>query len=348
MNDIRIDISSDTSTRPDADMLKAMAEAVVGDEQKRADPTVNALQERVAEICGTEAALFLPSGTMSNLIAVLVQCPRGSEIIAHRAAHLFTMEAGGPAALGGAMTTPVDTPGGIFTRADIEPMVKQAEKKHWVGTSMIEIEQTSNRGGGSIWPIETIAEITDLAREKGVVMHMDGARLFNATVASGIAAAEYAQHFDTLWIDLSKGLGCPVGSVLTGSRDFIEKAWPWKHRLGGAMRQAGVIAAAGLYALENNIDRLAEDHANAAQLAEGLAAIDGITLKWGMPQTNLVFLNVEDTGLTGPEIAAGLAERGISIGIDNDRELRAVTHLDVTSADMDDVIAAMSEVVSRK
>ncbi len=340
-----IDVSSDTSTRPTAAMYEAMASAEVGDEQKRADPTVNRLCERVAAMLGKESAVFLPSGVMSNVIGILVQCRRGDEVVTGSVAHVLTMEGGAPAAIAGVMMRPLEAERGIFSPAQVQDAISVSPQKNVARTGLISIEQTCNRGGGSVWPLETISEIGRLAKRNGVAMHMDGARLLNASIATGIPPADYAAPFDTAWIDLSKGLGCPVGSVLAGSTDLIEEAWRWKHRLGGAMRQAGVLAAAGLYALDNHVDRLAEDHENAQRLAEGLGNLPGVRLKWAAPETNMVFLDVSETGLTAPDLARRLAGRGVSIGVDNDRELRAVTHLDVSAADMGTVVRTMGEVL---
>lgn len=344
--EVLIDISSDTSTRPTKGMYDAMVRAKVGDEQKRADPTVNALCERVAEILGKEAAVFLPSGVMCNLIGILLQCDRGDVVITDKTAHVLTMEGGSPAAIGGVMMHSLPGDRGIFSGADVEAAISTSPKKNVARTGLISIEQTSNRGGGSIWPLETIREISQVAVKYGVPMHMDGARLMNASVASGVLPRDYAAEFNTTWIDLSKGLGCPVGAVFAGPGDLIEEAWRWKHRLGGAMRQAGVLAAAGLYALDNHIDRLAEDHDNARKLAAGLDNIPGVTSKWGVPDSNMVFLDVKDSKLSTAQWAEELLKQGVSIGIESDNELRAVTHLDVNSEGIDIVLNTMSAICS--
>lgn len=339
-----IDLSSDTSTRPTKGMYEAMIRAKVGDEQKRADPTVNALCERVADLLGKEAAIFLPSGVMCNIIGILLQCGRGDVVLTDKSAHVLTMEGGAPAAICGVMIHALPGDCGIFSAADVEAAISKSAKKNVARTGLISIEQTSNRGGGSVWPLETIRQISSVASANEIPMHMDGARLMNASVASGHAARDFAAEFDTTWLDLSKGLGCPVGAVFTASRDHIEEAWRWKHRLGGAMRQAGVIAAAGLYALDNHVERLADDHENAKKLAAGLSEISGVASKWGVPETNMVFLDVGQSSLDAMQWAQALQDRGISIGIESDTELRAVTHLDVTSEDIDVVIGAISEI----
>ena len=323
-----------------------MVSAKVGDEQKRADPTVNALCERVADKLGKDAAVFLPSGVMCNLIGILLQCDRGDVVLTDRTAHILTMEGGGPAAVGGVMMHALPGDRGIFTAADVEAAISKSPKKNIARTGMISIEQTSNRGGGSIWTLETILEISRVAATYGIPMHMDGARILNASVASGVKPEVYAAEFSTTWIDLSKGLGCPVGAVLAGPHDLIEEAWRWKHRLGGAMRQAGVLAAAGLYALDNHVDRLAEDHDNARMLAAGLADVPGVTSKWGMPDTNMVFLDVKGSKLDAAQWAKALLEYDISIGIESSNELRAVTHLDVNAEGIEKVLEVMADIGS--
>ena len=262
-----IDLSSDTASKPSRGMYEAMVRAEVGDEQKRTDPTVNALCEQVAELLGHEGAVFLPSGLMCNLIGILTLCKRGDEVIAAAIAHIYNMEGGAPAALAGVSIRPVAGARGIFSADDLLPAIRRSSRKNVAQTALISIEQTSNRGGGSIWPLETITEIVQIAHEHSISLHMDGARLLNASVASGVSPAAFAEPFDAVWIDMSKGLGCPVGAVLAGSSEFIEEAWLWKHRLGGAMRQAGVLAAAGLYALEHYPGQLSVDHENARRLA---------------------------------------------------------------------------------
>lgn len=340
-----IDLTSDTSTRPTEAMYHAMVAAKTGDEQKRADPTVNALCERVADLLGKEAAVFLPSGVMCNNIGILTQCGRGDEVITAGSAHIANMEGGAPAAIAGVMIRPLAGERGQFTSGQIENAISRSEKKNVARTALISIEQTSNRGGGSIWPLDVIRAIGKIARDSNVAMHMDGARMLNASVATGISPADYASEFDTTWIDLSKGLGCPVGAVFAGSSDLMEEAWRWKHRLGGAMRQAGVLAGAGMYALDHHVARLADDHENAAKLAAGLASIEGIRLSAGAPDTNMVFLDVAETTITAAELVQGLLKLNISMGIESKYELRAVTHLDVSSADISTVIDAIAQIV---
>ena len=339
-----INLYSDTQTRPTPAMRQAMAEAPVGDEQKGEDPSVNRLCAMTAELVGKEDAVFLPSGTMCNEIAILVHCRKGDEIIADKTAHIINSEAGGPAALAGALIRPLDGMRGVYT-ADQAQAAVRADSRYTPTTSMIAVEQTSNFGGGTVWPLETIRAIAEVARRHELALHMDGARLMNACVASGVAAADYAAPFDSLWIDLSKGLGCPIGGVLAGSGDFIARAWRWKQRLGGAMRQAGIIAAAGVYALENNVERLAEDYANARLFADRLADVPGIAVEPEAVETNIVFFDVGDTGLTADQVAERLADHGVRIGPMGEGLMRAVTHLDVTTEQVAEAAAAVKAAV---
>ncbi len=340
-----IDLSSDTSTRPSSDMRRAMAEAEVGDEQKAEDPTTNVLQERVAALLGKEAAVFLPSGTMCNQIALLVHCRPGDEIIAADMAHIFTSEAGGGSALAGAQTWPLATKRGIFGSAEVEAALRDPAGRHGPRSRLVCIEQTVNRGGGSVWPLNAIDDVARSARRHGLAVHMDGARILNAVVASGVAANRMAAPCDSVWLDLSKGLGCPVGGVLAGSRAFIEEAWQWKHRLGGALRQSGMLAAAGIYALDHNIERLAEDHANARLLGVKLGSVPGIRVMNPEIETNIVFLDPSPSGKKPKDIVAGLVEHGVRMGTSYGGMIRAVTHLDVTSGDMQIAAQALTMVL---
>jgi len=339
-----INLYSDTQTRPTPAMRRAIAEAPVGDEQKGEDPSVNRLCAMTAELVGKEAAVFLPSGTMCNEIAILVHCRPGDEIIADTTAHIINSEAGAPAALAGVMLRPLDGARGIYSAEQAEAAIRD-DGRYTPTTRMIAIEQTSNFGGGTVWPLATIEAVAAVARRHQLVMHMDGARLMNAVVASGVAAADYAAPFDSLWIDLSKGLGCPVGGVLAGSADFIARAWRWKQRIGGAMRQAGIVAAAGVYALENNVERLAEDHANARLLADRLAELPGIAIDPETVETNIVFFDVAGTGMTAAQVAERLADHGVRVGPMGGGLIRAVTHLDVTTEQVQEAAAAVKAVI---
>ncbi len=342
MTNIPIDLYSDTQTRPTPEMRRAMAEAEVGDEQRGEDPSVNRLCAEVATLLGKEAAVFLPSGTMCNEIALLVHCRPGDEIIADRTAHIIGAEAGGPAVLASAMVRTIDGTHGVYGPDDVYAAVRD-HMRHAPRSRLVCVEQTSNLGGGTVWPVEAIEAVAEAAKNRGLLLHMDGARLLNAVVASGVPAERFAKPFDSVWIDLSKGLGCPVGGVLAGSRAFIEDAWPWKQRLGGAMRQAGIIAAAGLYALTHHVARLADDHANARHLAERVATLPGVRLETPTVDSNLVFFDVSETGRRAADIVEALRARGVRMGAMGQYRIRAVTHLDVDRAGVDagcDALAA--------
>jgi threonine aldolase len=342
-----IDLSSDTSTRPSAGMRQAMAEAEVGDEQLQEDPTVNALQDLVAELTGKEAALFMPSGTMCNLIAITVHIKPGDSIVLEKGCHINLSEGGAASRFAGGMIRGIIGDRGVFTADDVAAELSN-EGTHTVGTGLICVENTHNKGGGKVWPLENLAAIKALATERGLPVHMDGARLMNASIASGVTAKEISSHVDTVWIDLSKGLGAPVGAVLAGPSEFIEKARLLKHRYGGAMRQAGIIAAAGLYAFEHNVERLAEDHANAKLLEAGFSEIPGITMVAGPVETNMLYFDVAGTGKNSGEIADGLAAHGVRM-MSHYREgsvLRAVTHLDVTREQCEQAVAALRAVAT--
>ncbi len=324
-----IDLYSDTATRPSAAMRKAMAEAEVGNEQAKEDPTTNRLQEMAAELLGKEDAVFVPSGTMCNAIAYRVHCEPGDEAICDKTCHVIHFEAGGPAALSGVMMRPLDGVRGIFTAEQLAAAIRRP-RHHHPRSRLLSLEQTSMGGGGSVWPRHAIEEVSAVARKAGMAVHMDGARLMNAVVASNITAKVMAAPVDTLWLDLTKGLGCPVGAVLAGPKDFIERAWRFKHQFGGAMRQSGIIAAAGIYALKHNVERLDEDHVNAKALGEALGNVKGVKVDPGQIQTNIVFADISGTGWDGFELSKRLLSDGIRIGAFNATTMRALTHLDVT------------------
>ena len=308
-------------------------------------PSVNALCARAAELLGKEAAVFLPSGTMCNEIAILVHCRPGDEILADQTAHILNFEGGGPSAFAGAQIQPLPGVRGVYSADQLAAAIRP-ENRYAPRSRLVSVEQSANLGGGTVWPLETIGEVAAVAREHGLALHMDGARMLNAVVASGVAAADYARPFDSLWLDLSKGLGCPVGAVLAGSKDFIAEAWRWKQRMGGAMRQAGIVAAAGLYALEHHVERLAEDHANAKLLAERLAALDGVGLDPATVETNILLMDVTETGLTAAEIARRTEETGVRLSVTGEYQLRMLTHLDVTRADVEEAAETFAAVLS--
>lgn len=341
-----IDLSSDTATRPSQGMREFMAAAPVGDEQRREDPTVNKLQALVAELTGKEAGLFLPSGTMCNAIAFTVHCERGEAVIMDKGAHPNIAEGGGPAMLAGAMVRAVEGERGVFTVEQAAAEI-QVGGTHTSRTAMISVENSTNRGGGKVWPVERLAGMRALADKHGMKLHMDGARLMNAVVASGVSAKEFGSYTDTVWIDLSKGLGAPVGAVLCGSAEFIERARMLKHRFGGAMRQAGIIAAAGLYAFEHNVERLAEDHANAKLLEAGIKTIPGVIQRNGPVETNIVLFDVSGLGKTSAEVEAKLEEQGVRMSpYVLPGWIRAVTHLDVSREDCEKAVEALRRAVA--
>lgn len=342
-----VDLYSDTKSKPTPGMRQYMMSVEVGDEQKDEDQNVLDLCERVADMLGKEAAVLLPSGTMCNEIALAVHCRPGDEIIVHENAHIIVSETGGPAALAGVMVRGVQGARGMFDGATLRSAIRP-ESRYLQKTTLVSVEQTANFGGGAVWPLAKIQEVVSVAREAGLILHMDGARLLNAVVASGRSAKDYAGPFDSAWLDLSKGLGGPVGGVLAGTRDFIREAWRLKQRWGGAMRQSGFLAAAGIYALDHHVERLAEDHDNARALASGLAALPGISLTYDTIDTNIVFFDVAGTGRTADDIVAALKVRGVIIGgggMFGPTIMRAVTHLGVSRADIDVAIAALRDIV---
>jgi len=337
-----VNLYSDTQTRPGAEMREAMARAEVGDEQRGLDPTVNELQERVAGLLGQEAALFLPSGTMANQIAIRLHVrPLGDEVYTHRASHPLVFEAGGPSAIAGGLIYGLDGEAGMFSGAALEEALRDPADRHQPRSRLVMVEQTTNLGGGRVWSREGIDEVLGVARAHGLRTHLDGARLLNAGVAAGRPAGYFAAGFDTAWIDFSKGLGAPVGACLAGSAELIEEAWRYKQMLGGAMRQAGIVAAGALWALEHNVERLATDHANARRLAEGLAGIEGVSLDPATVETNIVLFAVAD----GPGLVEALAARGVEMASFGG-QVRAVTHLDVDAEGVDRAVAAVADALA--
>ncbi len=333
-----VNLYSDTQTRPTEAMRAAIAAAEVGDEQRGEDPTTSALELRVAELLGHEAAVFLPSGTMCNEIALRVHVrPGGDEVLLDRTAHPVNAEAGGPAQLAGAMVRTLDGDGGVFTAEQLEAAIRPPGDRYAPRSRLVCVEQTSNLGGGRVWPREQVAAVLELARRHGLRAHLDGARLMNTVVASGVRASEYASGFDTAWIDFSKGLGAPVGAVLAGSQELIGEAWRYKQMMGGAMRQSGILAAACIHALEHHVERLAVDHENARALAHGLAALAAVGIDPTAVETNIVIFEVDDA----PALVARVRER-VSLGAFGRRRVRAVTHLDVSREDIETALAAIA------
>src|SRR3954467_6953273 len=318
-------------------MRRAMAAAEGGDEQRFEDPPRSGRRARVAALLGFEAAVFLPSGTMCNEIAFRLHIrPGGDEAILHRMAHPIVAEAGGPAAFAGAVLYPLDSPDGTFTGEDVRAALRPPGDRYQPRSRLVSIEQTVKLMGGRGWPLERIRDVAAVAQEAGLRLHMDGARLMNAVVASGVPAAEFARGFDTVWIDFTKGLGAPVGACLAGSAETIHEVWRYKQMIGGAMRQAGVVAAAGLYALDHHVERLAEDHANARRLAGGMAELDGVEIDPATVETNIVIFSVPDA----PAFCAALREAGVDMGALDARRVRAVTHLDVDRPRIDRALVA--------
>jgi len=339
-----IDLFSDTKTRPTAAMRAAIANAEVGDEQKFEDPTIERLRVRVCELLGKDDALFLPSGTMCNEIAIAVHCRPGDEVVAAAGSHVVDYEGGGPAALAGAMVRAIGTPAGAvpgtFDAAALRAAVR-GDSRYFPRSRLVCVEQTVNTAGGRIWPLAQMREVATQASALGLATHVDGARLMNAVVATGVAAREFARGFDSVWIDFSKGLGCPVGAMLAGSREFVAEAWRLKQRWGGAMRQAGILGAAALHALDHHVERLADDHANARLLAEAIAALPGVALDPSAVETNIVFFDIAGSGLDAAEVCARLARRGVTMGPFGPTVIRAVTHLDVSRDDVPKAVEAL-------
>jgi len=341
-----IDLRSDTVTHPTPEMRAAMAKAPVGDDVYGEDPTVNRLQEMASALMGKEAGLFVPSGTMGNLAAVLAHCGRGDEVILGNRSHTFLYEAGGISALGGVHSYQLpNQPDGSLALEDIEAAIRADDAHHPI-TRLICLENTHNRCGGTYQTVEYTRAVSEFAHSRGLKVHMDGARIFNAAVAQGIKAVELASPVDSVTFCLSKGLCAPVGSVLCGSKEFIGRAHRIRKQLGGGMRQAGILAAAGIIALEKMLDRLAEDHLRARRLADGLRSVPGLALDAGTPATNMVFLSLADSLPTNAaEVASNLKERGVLVGAVTERRFRLVSHYWIEDLGVEQAIGAFREVL---
>ncbi|CAN5450019.1 GntG family PLP-dependent aldolase [soil metagenome] len=326
-----IDLRSDTVTRPTPAMWDAIRTAEVGDDVFGEDPTINRLQERVAALLGKEAALFVPSGTQSNQLCVKVHTQPGDEVLGETECHIFCNEAGAPAILSGVTCKSIEGTNGILELSQLEGKIKPADD-HLVNTRLVVLENTHNHGGGKVYPLEKIDAISTWARSKGLAIHLDGARLWNAIVATGISAAEWAKRFDTVSVCFSKGLGAPIGSALAGSTEFVAKARKWRKIMGGGMRQAGMAAAAALYALDHHIDRLAEDHENAQIIANAIKEVSCLKLVPEKVDTNLVWFDVDPEFGSARHVADSLGRQGLRLLTFGPRTLRAVTHLDVSRA----------------
>lgn len=339
-----IDLRSDTVTKPIPEMRAAMAAAEVGDDVLGDDPTVIALEKRTAEILGKAAAVYMPSGTMTNQVAIRAHTEPGDEILIEATAHSYFYESGGPAALSGVTCRLLAGVRGIFSADDLRRALRP-KNYHFPRTKLVCVENTHNRGGGSVWPIETVAEVSAAARQAGLKMHLDGARLWNASAASGAPESEYARHFDSVSVCFSKGLGAPVGSALAGSAGFIDRARRFRKLFGGGMRQAGIIAAGALYALAHHRRRLADDHANARRLAEGMAALPGIDLDPATVETNIVIFGV--TAMPAQELADRLEAAGVLVLPRDAATIRAVMNLEVSGDDITAAVAAFKKALAR-
>ncbi len=336
-----IDLRSDTVTKPSDAMRKAMYDAEVGDDVFKEDPTVNALEEYAADLLGKEAALFVSSGVMGNQICLNVLTNPGDEVICERDAHIFNYESGSPAAISGIQLFPVDGKMGVITPEQVEPLIRPSSAYYMPRTKVIEVENTHNRGGGTIWPMENILSLKSLAKKYNLYYHLDGARIWNASVATGISVKEYASHFDSVSCCLSKGLGAPVGSIIAGTKEFIKEAYRVRKSWGGGMRQVGILAAAGLYALKNNIDRLTKDHEKAQYLAKEINNNDAFEIDMNSVQTNILLFKP----LIHPveEIIQLCKKEGLLLSVGKVDLVRAITHLDVSFEE----IKAASEILYR-
>jgi threonine aldolase len=341
-----IDLRSDTVTRPTPAMLEAMMAAPLGDDVIGDDPTVKRLEDRCASLLGMDAACFVPTATMANQLAIRSWCEHGDEIIAHAESHIIYYETGAPAALSGCMIRPLQGPRGRVSPDDVRRAVRGGDQ-HEAITRLLVIENTHNRGGGAIWPLAAFRDVADAAHERNLKVHLDGARLFNACVAAKIKPSDYGRCVDSASICFSKGLGAPVGSVLVGPKPFIARARRFRKMFGGSMRQSGILAAAALFALDHNVDRLADDHANAQRLARGWASIPLLKVDASLVETNMIFVEVDPSLGSAADLSNRLAEESVLTFDMDPTRLRAVTHLDVTTAMIDEAIERTRRVVER-
>jgi threonine aldolase len=342
-----IDLRSDTVTKPTPSMRKVMAEAEVGDDVFGEDPTANALQEKVANLLGKETAIFVPSGTMANQLAIKSHTQPGDEVIIEGTSHPYNFEGGAGAALSGVQFYCLKGIRGILDVSQIEEAIR-SEDHHLPITRLICLENTHNRGGGSIYPIEKMVEIYELAKSRGLLVHLDGARLWNASVATGIKPHEYARWADSVSVCLSKGLGAPIGSLVAGSKAFIDRVHRFRKMFGGGMRQVGIIAAAGIYALDHHLERLKEDHQNAKRLALGLKELKGVSIDPGHVETNIIIFSIAESGMTALQMAEAMNRNGVLIHPIGKKQIRLVTHLDVSSEDIQTALRAFKKVLSQK
>jgi threonine aldolase len=340
-----IDLFSDSATKPTQAMRQTMAAAECGDEQRGLDPTINRLLSMSCALLGKEAALFLPTGTMCNAVAMKVHTKPGDCVLVDRLSHILRLEAGGTAMWSGVVFDQLPTEDGTFTAADVvaaipEPSINSPKPM------VLSVEQPHNLGGGTVWQLEQIASVCKVAHQAGLRTHMDGARLFNAVVATGVPATKYSEHFDSVWIDFSKSLAAPFGAVLAGDKKFIDKARRYKQAFGGAMRQAGIMAAACIYALENNIERLAEDHENTQYLATELGKIKGLKVLTPKPHTNMVYFDPRGTGMSADTFLKVLEKQGVIMSRLDEHRVRAVPHLGISREDCQCAVAVVQQVVA--
>jgi threonine aldolase len=339
-----IDLRSDTVTKPTPSMRKAMAEAEVGDDVFGEDPTVNALQEKVAKLLGKESAIFVPTGTMANQLAIKSHTQPGDEVIIEGTSHPYNFEGGAGAALSGVQFYCLKGIRGILDVSQIEEAIRPIDH-HFAVTRLICLENTHNRGGGSIYPLKKMVDIYHLAKAKGLLVHLDGARLWNASIATGIPPLEYAQYADSVSVCLSKGLGAPIGSLVAGSKIFIDRVHRFRKMFGGGMRQVGIIAAAGIYALDHHLERIKEDHQNAKRLALGLKELKGVSIDPDQVETNIIIFNIADTGVTAPQMPEAMKRNGVLIHPISKTQIRLVTHLDVSREDIEKALKAFEKVL---
>jgi threonine aldolase len=342
-----IDLRSDTVTKPTPAMRKAMAEAEVGDDVYGEDPTVNALQGKVAELLGKEAAIFVASGTMANQLAIKAHTQPGDELIMEATSHPYNFEGGAIAAISGVQVYCIQGVRGILNASQIEAAIRPADH-HYAVTRLVCMENTHNRGGGSIYHLRNMQEIFGVAKAKGLSVHLDGARLWNASVATGVKLKEYAQCADSVSVCISKGLGCPVGSLVAGSKEFVDRVHRFRKMVGGGLRQAGILAAAGIYALDHHVDRLKEDHDNAKRLALGLKEIRGIAVNPDHVETNIIIFGVAGTGMSSPAVRDAMQKEGVLMNALPGNEIRVVTHLDVSRDDIEKALLAFRKVILKK
>jgi threonine aldolase len=341
-----IDLRSDTVTKPSAAMRRAISDAVVGDDVFGDDPTVNRLEHLAAEMTGKQAALFVPSGTMGNEVAILTHTRRGDEAILEADSHIYRYEAGGPAVLAGVQLAPIKAERGILSAEQVERAIR-SDDVHQPVTRLVCLENTHNRAGGVVYPLDVMREVRAVADRRGLKIHLDGARIFNAAIASKRNARDYCALCDSVMFCLSKGLGAPIGSMLAGDADFILLARRYRKLLGGGMRQAGVVAAAGVYALEHNVSRLADDHRRARVLAEAIAGLPGLAVDLGTVETNIVVIDVGGTGLSVDQCLLSLEKQGLLVVPFGRSRMRAVTHLDVDDEDLENAIAVFRKVFAK-